>query len=79
MSAVEEDHRIGGLNIVWQRNDATVGAIEGQGRKSPTKVDWIRHTSSLICWVFELYHAVFKASLHSPVESRLIGTSPDYS
>ncbi len=66
MPAVEEDHRIGGLNIVWQRNDATVGAIEGQGRKSPTKVDWIRHTSCLITRFVELYHAPLKPLLTFP-------------
>ena len=54
MSAVEEDHRKGGLNIVWQRDDATVGGVEGQGRKSPAEIDWIRHTKTLIRWVFEL-------------------------
>ena len=66
MSAVEEDHRIGGLNILWQRNDAIVGGIEGQGRKSPTEVDWIRHASRLISRFVELYHAPLKPLLTFP-------------
>ena len=59
MSAVEKNHRIRGLNIVWQRDDTTVVGIEGQGRKSPAEIDWIRHARTLIRWGFELYHALF--------------------
>ena len=66
MSAVEKNDCIGGLNIVWQRNDVTVGGIEGQGRKSPTEVDWIRHASRLISRFVELYHAPLKPLLTFP-------------